>query len=121
MLITPTSIRYDQMLAEDVVRMTLDGTVLEGRREPSSEWRMHAVIYEKLDFVLSVFHTHSPYATAFASNRKDIPYILIGMSPFPSGKLTCSRFEKPGSNIRLRSQADRKLTVSRKAPVGKLS
>jgi len=97
MLITPTSIRYDQMLAEDIVRMKLDGTVLEGQRAPSSEWRMHAVIYEKLGHVLSVFHTHSPYATAFAANRKGIPFILIEMGPFLGGKLPCARFEKPGT------------------------
>jgi L-ribulose-5-phosphate 4-epimerase len=97
MLITPTSIRYDVMGDMDIVHMKLDGTVLEGTRAPSSEWRMHAVLYEKLDHVFSVFHTHSPYATAFAANRKDIPFILIEMGPFLGGKLPCARFEKPGT------------------------
>lgn len=97
MLITPTSVRYDGMTGDDIVRMRLDGTVLEGRHQPSSEWRMHAVIYEKMVEVNSVFHTHSPYATAFAANRATIPYVLIEMGPFLGGRLPCARLEKPGT------------------------
>ena len=69
MLITPTSVRYDVLRARDIVRMKLDGTVLEGKLQPSSEWRMHAAVYEAYSEVNSVFHTHSPYATAFAVVR----------------------------------------------------
>jgi len=97
MLITPTGLRYDVMMGEDIVHMRLDGTVLEGVRLPSSEWQMHAVLYEMLDDVLSVFHTHSPYATSCAANRKDIPFFLIEMGPFLGGKIKCARFEKPGT------------------------
>ena len=68
MLITPTSVRYDVMRAEDVVALRLDGTVVEGHLKPSSEWRMHAAVYEGCPDVNAVFHTHSPYATAFAVN-----------------------------------------------------
>ena len=46
MLITPTSVRYDMLRAQDIVRMKLDGTVLEGVLQPSSEWRMHAAVYK---------------------------------------------------------------------------
>ena len=46
MLITPTSVRYDVLRAQDIVRMKLDGTVLEGKLQPSSEWRMHAAVYK---------------------------------------------------------------------------
>jgi len=97
MLITPTGLRYDVMMSDDIVHMRLDGTVLEGARAPSSEWRMHAVLYEKLDNVFSVFHTHSPYATACAANRKNIPFFLIEMGPFLGGSITCARFENPGT------------------------
>ena len=46
MLITPTSVRYDVMRAEDIVVLRLDGTVVEGHLKPSSEWRMHTAVYE---------------------------------------------------------------------------
>ena len=40
MLITPTSIRYEIMEPEDIVTVKLDGTILEGKHRPSSEWSM---------------------------------------------------------------------------------
>ena len=72
MLITPTSVRYDVMRAEDIVALRLDGTVVEGHLKPSSEWRMHTAVYEICPDVNAVFHTHSPYATAFAVNHQTI-------------------------------------------------
>ena len=45
MVITPSSIPYETMTAEDIMVLRLDGTVLEGPHKPSSEWRMHAAIY----------------------------------------------------------------------------
>ena len=62
MLITPTSVRYDVLRAQDIVYMKLDGTVLEGELQPSSEWRMHVAVYKAYGETNAVFHTHSPYA-----------------------------------------------------------
>ncbi len=97
MLITPSSVRYEAMDGDDIVRMKLDGTIIAGKHKPSSEWKMHAVIYEQCPQVGSVFHTHSPYATSFAVVRKTIPLVLIEMKPFLGGPLDCARFENPGT------------------------
>lgn len=97
MLITPTCVRYETMTAEDIVCVKLDGTVIEGKYAPSSEWRMHAAVYEKMGEVNAVFHTHSPYATSFAVVKKPIPYILIEMAPFLGGDVPCAEFATPGS------------------------
>lgn len=97
MLITPTCVRYETMTAEDIVCIKLDGTLVEGKYAPSSEWRMHAAVYEKMDGVNAVFHTHSPYATSFAVVKKPIPYILIEMAPFLGGDVPCASFARPGT------------------------
>ncbi len=97
MLITPTSVRYDTMRREDIVHMGLDGTILDGTRPPSSEWRMHAAVLRHCPEANAVFHTHSPYATAFATVRKDVPNILIEMGPFLGGGLPCAPFAMPGT------------------------
>lgn len=97
MLITPTCVRYETMTAEDIVCIKLDGTLIEGKYAPSSEWRMHAAVYEKMDGVNAVFHTHSPYATSFAVVKKPIPYILIEMAPFLGGDVPCASFARPGT------------------------
>ncbi|MEA4895063.1 MAG: class II aldolase/adducin family protein [Oscillospiraceae bacterium] len=97
MVITPTSIAYETITAEDMVAMKLDGTVLEGKHNPSSEWRMHAAVYEAKPEVRAIIHTHSPYATAFAVNNKSIPTILIEMVPFLGGDIPLALFAVPGT------------------------
>ena len=97
MLITPTSVRYDVMRAEDIVALRLDGTVVEGHLKPSSEWRMHAAVYEGCPDVNAVFHTHSPYATAFAVNHQTIPAVLIEALVFLGGDIRCADYATPGT------------------------
>jgi len=84
-LITPSGLDYGEMDADDVVVITLDGTVIEGTRRPSSEWPMHAEIYKNMPHVQSVVHTHSPYATAFAVVNEPIPLVLVEMVYFLLG------------------------------------
>jgi L-ribulose-5-phosphate 4-epimerase len=80
MVITPSAIDYDDMVLEDIVVMNLTGEMIEGNRRPSSEWRMHAAIYEELPHVNAVVHTHSPYASSFAVLSEPIPVVLIEMA-----------------------------------------
>lgn len=97
MLITPSSVPYSSMKAEELVLMRLDGEILEGDKRPSSEWKMHAVIYESMPQVEAVIHTHSPYATSFAVNKEEIPVILIEMIPFIGGSVPVAEFALPGT------------------------
>ena len=97
MFITPGSLPYETMTEEDLVRMTLDGEVLEGERKPSSEWRLHAEVYRQKPEISSVIHTHSPYATSFAVNNQSIPVILIEMVPFLGGEVEVADFAIPGT------------------------
>ena len=71
-LVTPSGYPYDQMTPADVVAMTFDGKAT-GRREPSSEWRFHAAIFEARPEVHAVVHAHSTAATALACHRRGIP------------------------------------------------
>lgn len=98
MLITPSSVPYETMEAEDLVLMRLDGEVIEGTNRPSSEWRMHAVVYQNKEEVSSILHTHSPYATSFAVNKQEIPVILIEMVPFLGGNVPVAEFALPGTD-----------------------
>ncbi|MDR2407524.1 MAG: class II aldolase/adducin family protein [Bacteroidales bacterium] len=95
-LITPTSLQYDLLTSEDIVRISFDGQVLEGSRSPSSEWRMHVAIYNNLG-VMAVLHTHSPYATALSVARVNIPVILDEMSIWFNGEIGVADYTKPGT------------------------
>lgn len=97
MVITPTSVAYEAIAPEDMVVLRLDGEVAEGRYRPSSEWRMHAAVYEAKAEVSAIIHTHSPYATAFAVNNRGIPTILIEMVPFLGGDVPLAKYATPGT------------------------
>lgn len=97
MAVTPSGLPYDGMEPEDVVLMTLDGTVVDGRRAPSSEWRLHAALYRGLDGISAVLHTHSPAATAFAVLRRPIPLVLVEMLLFLGGEVPVAEFAVPGT------------------------
>lgn len=95
--ITPGSLSYISMTPDDIVVIDINGTVIEGRRKPSSEWRLHAELYRAMAHVDSVIHTHSPYATGFAVAGKRIPLILVEMLPFLGGDIPVAEFGMPGS------------------------
>ena len=75
----------------------LDGNVIEGRRRPSSEWRLHAAIYRAFEGMSAVVHTHSPFATSFAINQLPIPVVLYEIAWFLGGDIPLAQGALPGS------------------------
>ncbi|QPM90503.1 class II aldolase/adducin family protein [Pseudooceanicola algae] len=81
LLITPSSMPYDQMCPEDIVEMSLDGQ-WSGNRRPSSEWRFHRDILAARKDVSVVLHCHSVHATALACLHRSIPsyHYMVGVA-----------------------------------------
>lgn len=73
LLITPSGLPYAQTTPEDLIHLSLDGTVLSGARKPSSEWPFHVEIYKARPDAQAIVHTHSPRATALSCTRHGIP------------------------------------------------
>ena len=98
--ITPTGIPYDDMTAEDLVIIDLNGVVVEGNHKPSSEAPMHITIYKNIPAVKAIVHTHSPYALAFAAAGRSIPIIstegLAVHGPVPVADYACPGTEAQG-------------------------
>lgn len=72
-LITPTGMNYHDLLPDDIVLLSLGGHVLDGERAPSSEWHMHAAIYEARPEAQAIVHAHSDHAVSLAVMRRRIP------------------------------------------------
>lgn len=96
-VITPSGVDYETMTLEDIMVITLDGEILEGKTKPSSEWRMHAIVYREKPEVRAVVHTHSPYATSFAVTGERIPFVLIEMMKFLGGDVPVAPFALAGT------------------------
>ena len=75
MLITPTSIPYDEMKPEEIAALPFDGEygAYVGPKAPSSEWRFHFDIMAARPDVQAIVHAHSLYCTSLAITRRSIP------------------------------------------------
>lgn len=77
--VTPGSTAYDTLCPEDIVILSLEGRVVEGRLRPTAELPLHTITYrDRLD-VGGIVHTHSPAAMAVAALGWSIPPILHGI------------------------------------------
>lgn len=72
-VIKPSGVEYDVMKAEDMVVVDLNGNIVEGNLNPSSDTPTHLVLYKAFPEIGGIVHTHSTYATAWAQAGLDIP------------------------------------------------
>jgi L-ribulose-5-phosphate 4-epimerase len=86
MAIKPSGVHYEEMRAQDIVVLDLDGSVVAGEHRPSTDTPTHLWLYREWDSIGGIVHTHSTWATAWAQAQREIP--LLGTthadySPFP--------------------------------------
>lgn len=94
--ISPTRIPYTEIEPADVPVVDLEGERVAGETPPSSETPMHTMIYRERDDVGGVVHTHSIYASAFATLGKPIPashYLLA----YVGKEVPVAGFDQPGT------------------------
>lgn len=65
-VITPSALPYQGMTEDDLVSLGLDGSVMEGEREPSTERLVHLAAYTARPDAGAVVHSHSLHATAWS-------------------------------------------------------
>lgn len=71
--IKPSGARLDQLRADQIVIVDLDGRVVEGTLKPSIDTASHLYVYRHRDDVHGIVHTHSPYATSYAIRGEGMP------------------------------------------------
>ncbi len=74
-VIKPSGVSYETMVASDMVVVDLKGNVIEGGLRPSSDTPTHLMLYKAFSEIGGIVHTHSTYATAWAQAGKEIPNI----------------------------------------------
>ena len=90
-VIKPSGVSYDNMKPEDMVVVDLDGKVVEGDLNPSSDTPTHVELYKAFPEIGGVVHTHSTYATAWAQAGRDIPNIGTTHADYFHEDIPCTR------------------------------
>ena len=89
--IKPSGVSYDDMCADDMAVVDLDGNVVEGRFKPSSDTPTHLELYKAFPNIGGIVHTHSTYATAWAQAGRDIPNIGTTHADYFGDAIPCTR------------------------------
>lgn len=96
MLITPSGVSYPTLAPSEMVDLSLLG-VEETRLRPSSEWRFHRDIYVARREVGAVVHTHSPYASAIACLRREVPAFHYMVAAAGGSTIRCAPYATFGT------------------------
>jgi L-ribulose-5-phosphate 4-epimerase len=91
-VIKPSGVEYASMTPDDMVVVTMDGTVVEGRLRPSSDTATHLELYKAFEKIGGIVHTHSVYATMFAQACREIPCLGTTHADHFKGSIPLTRF-----------------------------
>ena len=94
--ISPTSLPYEEMEPADVVTLDPSGRVLEGRRQPSSEWRVHCAVYEARADIAALVHTHSTHAVAWSFLGEPLDTASEELELYAGGAVRTAAFAPTG-------------------------
>lgn len=90
-VIKPRGIEYDQLVADDMSVVDMDGNLLEGTLLPSVDLDIHLEIYKAFEEVGGIAHTHSTWATAWCQAQRDVPVMGTTHADHFYGAIPCIR------------------------------
>ena len=94
-VIKPSGVRYEELTPDKLVVLDLDGKVVEGELNPSSDTKTHLELYREFPALGGVVHTHSPCAVAWAQAGRDIPCYGTTHADYFYGPVPCARALTP--------------------------
>ncbi len=97
-LVTPSQKEKDKITPEMIIEMDFEGNILnDPPAKPSSEYRMHLLLYRLRDDINAIVHTHSAYATSYAVARKPVRGNMAELYMFFGGEIPVCSYGTPGT------------------------
>jgi len=90
-VIKPSGVSYEEMKLEDMVVLDLEGKIVEGNLNPSSDTDTHILLYKKFKEIGGIVHTHSNWATSWAQAGREIPCFGTTQADYFYGSIPCTR------------------------------
>lgn len=95
-LVTPSALAYEVMQPDDIVKMRWDGTY-DGKRRPSTEWRLHRDIYLGRHDARAIVHAHAMFATTLACLDQEIPAFHYMVAMAGGSTIPCAAYATFGT------------------------
>ncbi len=90
-VIKASGVRYEEMTAEHMVVLDMEGNVVEGNLNPSSDTPTHLALYKAFPGIGGIVHTHSMWATAWAQAQMSLPCYGTTHADYYHGDIPCTR------------------------------
>ena len=97
LLITMTGVSKGFLTPEKLIVVDYDGRVISGSYAPSSEMKMHLMVYRERPDVHAVAHAHPPTATGFAVAGENLPDTLLPEVIVSLGFVPIAPYGTPGT------------------------
>jgi L-ribulose-5-phosphate 4-epimerase len=91
-VIKPSGVKFKDLTPDKMVVVDQNGVIVEGDLKASSDKASHCYIYRHMPEVNGIVHTHSRYATAFATLARPIPCVTTAMGDEFGGPIPCGGF-----------------------------
>ena len=91
-VIKPSGLPYERMQSSDMVIVDLEGNIVEGKHNPSSDTPTHVKLYKAFKNIGGIAHTHSKFATMFAQAGIEIPCLGTTHADSFCGPVPLTRF-----------------------------
>jgi L-ribulose-5-phosphate 4-epimerase len=88
--IKPSGVPYERLTAADMVVCDLDGKIVAGQLNPSSDLETHLELYRAFPSIGGVVHTHSEFATSWAQAGREIPAFGTTHADYFHGPVPCT-------------------------------
>ncbi len=95
-VIKPSGVLYENLTPDCMLVVDLNGKIVEGDLNPSSDTAAHLYIYRHRPDIRGIVHTHSTFATAFAAVNRPIPALLTAICDEFGGPIPCGGYAQIG-------------------------
>jgi L-fuculose-phosphate aldolase len=97
-VVTPSSLGYDEMTLDDLVVVDLEGNVVEGTRSATSEKALHLECFKSYPEVQGVVHCHATHASMFAVAHRPIPAAIDEFVVYIGGDVPICDYKMSGTD-----------------------
>ena len=94
---TPSGVSKGFMTEDMLIKLDLDGSIIEGALKPSSEIKMHLAIFRRSPEILAVCHAHPPVSAAFAAAGVALDKAFLQETVVSLGVIPVAKYAEPGS------------------------
>lgn len=95
--ITPSQVFKGALKVDDLVKLNMEGEIVEGFFKPSIEWPMHAAVYKTRPDVNAVVHAHNPMVLGIILAGRDLKTTITDEAVLLLRRIEKIPFKFPGT------------------------